>query len=97
MLSESSEFKTVVVKTNFKKVKTQKGDLKTFKGSIEMIDYMANKPITLNCKVHLKSCLGQNKTFVFYEISPKPYNQIVWQSLDELWIEFSCEKFVETK
>lgn len=97
MLSDSSEFKTVVVKTNVKKVKTLKGDLKSFKGKIDMIDYIANKPITLNCKVHIKSCEGQNKTFVFYEISPKSFNENVWQSLDELWIGFSCEKFVETK
>ncbi len=97
MLSDSSEFKTVVVKTNFKKVKTQKGDLKTFKGTIDMIDYMANKPISLNCKVHLKSCVGQNNTFVFYEISPKFFNDNVWQGLDDLWIGFSCKKSVEIK
>lgn len=95
MLSDSSDFKTVVVKTNFKKVKTQKGDLKSFKGTIDMIDYMANKPISLNCKVHIKSCEGQNKTFVFYEISPKSFNDNVWQSLNDLWIGFSCKKSVE--
>ena len=58
---------------------------------------MANKPITLYCKVHLKSCSGQNKTFIFYEISPKDYTDNVWQSLDILWTDFSCDKSLEAK
>jgi hypothetical protein len=82
----------VPVKTKIKKVKTEKGDLKTFRGTIYMLDYMAKKPITLNCIVRLKSCAGQNNTFIFYEISPKPYGDKVWQSLHQLWTEFSCVK-----
>ena len=89
--------KLVTVKTEIKKVKTDKGDLKTFRGTIYMLDYMEQKPITLNCIVHLKSCLGQNKTFIFNEISPKPYNDNIWQSLNQLWTDFSCDKVVETK
>ena len=82
--------KLVPVKTQFKKVKTFSGDLDTFRGTITLLDYMQQKPITLNCIVHLKSCLGQNKTYIFYEIMPKPYNNLIWQSLNELWAEFSC-------
>ena len=58
---------------------------------------MANKPITLYCKVHIKSCAGQNNTFIFYELSPNHYSDNVWQSLDKLWAGFSCEKSMETK
>lgn len=89
--------KSVPVKTVIKKGKTQKGDVKTFYGSIYMLDYMANKPIALYCKVHLKSCAGQNKTYIFFEISPKHYYDNVWKSLDLLWTNFSCEKSLETK
>ena len=89
--------KLVTVKTEIKKVKTDKGDLKTFNGTIYMLDYMEQKPITLNCIVHLKSCAGQNKTFIFNEISPKPYSDNIWQSLNKLWTNFSCDKAVETK
>ena len=84
--------KLVTVKTEIKKVKTDKGDLKTFNGTIYMLDYMEQKPITLNCIVHLKSCAGQNKTFIFNEISPKPYSDNIWQSLNKLWTNFSCDK-----
>lgn len=94
---DSLDNKPVTVKTSIKKGKTQKGDLKTFYGSVYMLDYMANKPITLYCKIHLKSCTGQNNTFIFYEISPKPYSDSVWQSLGILWTDFSCEKSLEVK
>ena len=94
---DSSDNRSITVRTIIKKVKTQKGDLKTFYGSVYMLDYMANKPITLYCKVHLKSCSGQNKTFIFYEISPKDYTDNVWQSLDILWTDFSCDKSLEAK
>ena len=89
--------KLVTVKTEIKKVKTDKGDLKTFRGTIYILDYMEQKPITLNCIVHLKSCSGQNKTFIFNEISPKPYSDNIWQSLNQLWTDFSCDKAVKTK
>ncbi len=97
MIGEDTLGKSIPVKTVIKKVKTQKGDAKTFYGSIDMLDYMAKKPITLNGIVHLKFCSEQNKTVLFYEISPKPYTDKVWQSLNLLWIDFRCEKPVETK
>ncbi len=97
MEGESSDKKSITVKTKIKKVKTQKGDLKTFYGSISMLDYMTNKPITLYCKVHLKSCKGLNNTFIFFELSPKHYNDNVWHSLDLLWTNFNCEKSFEAK
>jgi hypothetical protein len=89
--------KVVPVKTEFKKVKTDTGDLKTFRGTIYMLDYMEQKPMTLNCIVHLKSCSGQNKTFIFNEISPKPYTNNIWQSLNQLWTDFRCDKAGKTK
>ena len=88
--------KLFTVKTNIKKVVADKGDSLTFRGTIYMLDYMQQKPITLNCIVHLKTCQGQNKTFLFYELSPKPYPDTVWKSLDQLWTDFSCEKGVKT-
>lgn len=89
--------KLITVNTEIKKVKTNTGDLKTYRGTIYMLDYMEQKPITLNCIIHIKSCYGQNKTFIFYEISPKPYSAKVWQRLNQLWAEFRCGKAVDTK
>lgn len=89
--------KLFTVKTEIRKVNTYKGDSKTFRGTIYMLDYIEQKPIILNCIVHLKYCKGQYKTFLFHEITPKSYNDIVWQSLNQLWADFNCNKAVYAK
>lgn len=85
------------VKTEISAAKTTPGDVKTFSGTVYMLDYMEQKPMTLNCVVHIKSCAGKNNSFVFTEISPKPYSDSVWVSLNQLWTNFNCDKAVEKK
>jgi hypothetical protein len=80
------------VKASIEKRVPDKGDLKTFQGTVNMIDFMTLKPITLNLVIHIKSCEGQNKTFVFHEVSPKPYTDNVWTGLNQLWVNFKCPK-----
>ena len=84
--------KLVPVKVSIKTRKAEKGDLKTFEGIVNMSDYMTQKPISLNLLIHIKSCKGQNKTFVFHELSPKPFNDNVWNALNQLWLNFKCSK-----
>ena len=84
--------KIIPVVTSFKKAMKDQGDLNTFTGTIQMVDYMGQKPIVLNCRVHLRSCTGENKTFIFYELSPKPQHHEIWRSLDKLWHDFKCKK-----
>ena len=84
--------KPIPVKTSFKKAVTAKGDLETYTGSIEMLDYMQRKPIILNCMVHLKVCAADNKTILFYELSPKPFAHNNWLALNQLWSDFTCKK-----
>jgi hypothetical protein len=79
------------VKANFEMVKTYEGDLSTFKGSIAMLDYMAQQPIRLNCLIHVKECPGKNNTFVFYEISPHEPTHPIWNTLNNIWTEFQCD------
>jgi hypothetical protein len=84
--------KLIPVGTSFKASKKAKGDIKTFVGRVEMIDYMGQRPIILNCKVHWrKNCSGENKTYIFYELSPQPFTHNVWTSLGQLWIGFRCD------
>jgi hypothetical protein len=82
--------KLIPVETSFQEVLKDKDDLKTYAGSVKMTDYMEQKAIALNCKVHLKSCPGENKTFIFYELSPQPLSHAIWLSLDQLWLDFKC-------
>jgi hypothetical protein len=81
-----------IVTTSFKDVPTEKSDLRTFNGTVEMLDFMKLKPITLNCIVHLKICPEENKTIVFYELSPRQYSHNIWASLNKLWLGFNCKK-----
>jgi hypothetical protein len=83
--------KLIPVETSFSESKKDNGDLRTFLGTIRMLDYMRQQPVLLNCKAHLKSCPGENKTFIFYELSPQPLTHPVWQRLDQLWLGFKCK------
>jgi hypothetical protein len=76
----------------FKKAPTDKGDAATFSGTIEMMDYLQLKPIKLNCIAHLRYCVDDNKTLIFYELSPQPFTHNVWKGLHQLWLDFNCKK-----
>ena len=67
-------------------------DLQTFDGSVYMLDYMTQKPITLHVHVHVKNCSEANRTVIFNEISPQPFNHAVWSQLDAIWTGFKCTK-----
>jgi hypothetical protein len=85
------------VKTLVKEVKTEVGDFKTYQGTVNMLDYMEQKPMILNCVIHVKTCADQTKGFIFYEISPKPLSDKIWTSLELLWKEFDCKAAAEKK
>ena len=92
--SDSSKIadKLFRVTSSIRSRNTEKGDLKTFEGSVTMLDYMSKQPITLNVVIHIRTCAGKDKTFVFHEISPMPYSDDVWTRLHQLWVNFKCEK-----
>lgn len=82
--------KLIITETSFKKVKTDKNDIETFEGTIHMLDYMRQEPITLNCRVHLISCSQQNNVYQFYEISPQPLTHNIWKILSVFREGFKC-------
>jgi len=82
--------KLIPVKASFKKVRKTKGDVEAYSGTIHMLDYMQQKPITLNCKVHLKYC--GSKTLAFFELSPQSGSHGIWTSLHKLWLDLECKK-----
>jgi hypothetical protein len=91
--TQKSKISTVSIPetvTKFEKTETLQGDAATFNGTIRMLDYMMQQPITLNCKVHLKYCPGQNNTYLFHELSPKPFTDSVWKNLQQVWAGFAC-------
>lgn len=82
----------IPVKVAFNSDAKLNDDKAAYVGSIEMTDYMTLKKIVLNCKAHWRTCPGQEKTVLFFELSPKPLTHKVWDSLDKLWIDFKCKK-----
>jgi len=85
--------KVFPVKVSVKKIATDPGDLETYSGTIDMLDYMEQKPMTLNCIVHVKACPGKtNNTFIFHQISPRPLTNAVWTDLKKLWTTFDCSQ-----
>jgi len=73
-------------------IKTVSGDLETYAGTIHMLDYMAQMPIVLNALIHKKNCPDKNHGFLFFEISPKPATDPIWQKLNKLNLDFNCVK-----
>jgi len=82
--------KVFPVSAKVRKIKSQAGDTSTYQGTIHMLDYMEQKPIDMNCLIHVKSCGTDEKTYVFYEISPQNSSHEVWTSMNEIWKEFRC-------
>jgi len=85
--------KLVQIKVKITQASTGKGDLQTYSGTIDMLDYMAQMPMTLHCIIHIKLCPQEpNNTYIFYEISPRPPADNIWKDLQNLWTTFECGK-----
>lgn len=75
------------------KNQTAKGDEATFLGTVSMLDYMEQKPMVLNCVIHVRTCPGPSKTLVFFELSPKDTSEKIWKDLNSVWENFSCSAY----
>jgi hypothetical protein len=85
----------MITKTNTrisKLGKPQGSDEATYSGTVSMLDYMAKKPMVLNCMVHVIKCPGMINTIVFHQLSPQPFTNPVWTKLKELRERFDCNK-----
>jgi hypothetical protein len=76
--------KLIPVKTSFRIIATQPGDRTSFSGTIHMLDYLTQTPMTLNVIVHWKYLRSPDHTAVMFEVSPKPMDHHIWQQLNEL-------------
>lgn len=84
--------KMVETKVDIQKIKAEPGDQQTYTGTVYMLDYMQMKPITLNYRVHVKSCSDKQHFPVFLELSPQPFNNEIWYDLEKMQKNFSCEE-----
>jgi hypothetical protein len=80
------------VEVKIQNIKTAPGDLKTFEGTIHMLDYITQIPMTLNVRIHFKDCADKNHSTLLFEVSPKPFDHSNWQKLEKLNSDFECNK-----
>lgn len=76
--------KIVPTEVVIKKAKSLGNDTETFTGTIRMLDYMAQRPMTLNCIVHVKESSTAGKSAIFIEVSPQAINHPVWKEMDKI-------------
>ncbi|HUP13949.1 MAG TPA: hypothetical protein VM187_17130 [Niastella sp.] len=79
--------KQVPTQANFKSIKPE-GE--TYSGTINMLNYINQQPIKLNCTIHVRYCQAQQRTAVFITVSPQPYAHKVWTELNQLVNTFDC-------
>jgi CubicO group peptidase (beta-lactamase class C family) len=83
--------KLVPVRVSLHKINAAADDRETCAGTVEMLDYMAQKPMVLYCLVHIRNtCTAQNHVPVFFELSPKPVDQPIWKVLETIRSGFEC-------
>ncbi len=80
------------VEVKIHNIKTAAGDLKTFEGTVHMLDYLQQLPMILNLRIHIRDCTDKTHSYIFLEISPKSFDHPNWQQLDKLYEEFKCVK-----
>ena len=75
----------------FREIATQKGDSKTFEGSIHMLDYLSLKPMALQVQVHLMRCDQEKKLAIFFAVSPQTKTHDVWNQINKVYSGFRCQ------
>ena len=76
--------KLIPVRASIRIITTAPGDKTTFSGTVYMLDYLTQTPMTLNVLVHWKYLRAPDHTAVFFEISPRPMDHRIWQHLNDL-------------
>jgi hypothetical protein len=87
---KSITHKTVPTVVTVKSMATMSGDIATYTGTISMLDYHSENPIVLNCMIHIKNCGTKDHEALLFQISPRPFDHLVWKQLNTLNANFSC-------
>ena len=70
------------VEVSIQNVKTAPGDIKTFTGTVHMLNYITQTPMVLYVRIHEKDCPDKLHTNILIEVSPKSADHPNWQKLD---------------
>ena len=81
--------KMVPTKVEIRAIKTEAGDVSTYAGTVDMLDFMGMKPIRLNFLAHIRDCGDPGHIPVFLELSPKPYDDPIWDQVKQVKKRFT--------
>jgi hypothetical protein len=79
----------VPVQVSVSQIKYEGNDEETYQALIHMLDYMEQKPITLQVKVHVMMCSGNHRGILF-QVSPKLLSHPVWKTLNSIHAGLKC-------
>ena len=83
---------TGFTKTTIEKIATATGDQETYTGKISTLNFLTRKPIVFFTTIHIQNYTNAKATALFFEISPKPYKNPVWQELDSIVQGFQIQQ-----
>ena len=64
-----------------------------WEGSAATYDvFVTRKPIRLNVRIDIVPCSSQGHVAAFFQLSPQPPDNSIWEILDNLRHEFRCER-----
>lgn len=66
------------------------GGALSFGGSVHMLDYMAQQPITLHVRAVMKTCSSEH-TVILFQISPAAEQSPIRKKLREIADGFRCK------
>lgn len=81
-----------IAKVSARQIKAEKNAKNSFEATVNTWDYMTRQPLQLKLRIHLSGCKEENKTFVFHEVSPKPFTHAVWTNLHAFWLSLRCKR-----
>jgi hypothetical protein len=90
--NKSSPDSTGFTKPNITVAATATGDQETYAGKISTLNFLTKKKIEFYVTIHVQRHADANETAIFFEISPKPYNNPVWSELDSIINGFQLQK-----
>ncbi len=82
--------KIIPVSVTLSEAPSNGNDSQTFSGSIKMLDYFTQSPISLNCTVHNFNCGDTKHSAVLFELSPQSFDRAIWKQLDSVRKSFNC-------
>lgn len=81
--------RVVPVDVSVNEIRYEGNDENTYQAVVRMLDYMEQKPITLQVKVHVILCTN-NHTAILFQVSPKLMSHPLWKTLNSIRTGFNC-------